>query len=128
REGVAVQESNAATALGYLDVAPGGRLIERIEIGGAVHEAHRGQCGGEIEQARVVPWIRSPARIHVLSPFGSNGSDYLGHGRSVSLSRLKVLGANLNRSESCLSSGAAPSPPPPPHRAPRDAIARRRRA
>ena len=74
---MAVQERNAAAALGYLDVALGGRLIERIEVGGAVHEADRGQCRGEVEQARVVPWIRtSPARIHALSPFGSNGSDY----------------------------------------------------
>jgi hypothetical protein len=37
-----------------------------------VHEAYRGQCRGEVEEARVVPWMRtSPARIHVLSPFGS---------------------------------------------------------
>src|SRR5262245_40734399 len=71
-EGVAVQERNTAATLGYLDVAPEGRLIQRIEVSGAVHEAHRGQCRGEVEQARVVSWIRtSPARIHVLSPFGS---------------------------------------------------------
>jgi len=67
---VAVQERNAAAALGYLDVALGGRLIERIEVGRAVQEDHRGKCRGEVEQARVVPWIQtSPARIHGLSSF-----------------------------------------------------------
>src|SRR5262249_58508116 len=76
-EGVAVQEKNTAATLGYLDVAPEGRLIERIEVGGAVHEAHRGQCRGGVEQARVVPWIRtSPARIHGLSPFASHRYDH----------------------------------------------------
>src|SRR5262249_23625125 len=81
--------------------ALGRRLIERIEVGPAVHEADRGQCRGEIEQARVVPWIRtSPARIHVLSPIGSNGS--LGRNRRVSLSGRKSLGAKLNCSEICL--------------------------
>src|SRR6201987_2329875 len=76
-EGAAVQERNAAAALGYLDVALGGRLIERIEVGRAVHEAHRGKCRGAVEQERGVPWVRtSPARIHALSPFGSAGSDY----------------------------------------------------
>src|SRR5262249_774666 len=77
-EGVAVQERNAAAALGYFDVGLGGRLIERIEVGGAVHEAHRGACRGEGEQARVGPWSRSPARNHVLSPFGSDGAGYEG--------------------------------------------------
>jgi hypothetical protein len=100
---VAVQERNAAAALGYLDVALGGRLIERIEVDRAVHEAPRGQGRGEIEQARVVPWIRtSPARIHALSPFGSNGLAIEAVARNVWLSGRKVLGTNLNCSESCL--------------------------
>jgi hypothetical protein len=68
-EDVAVQERNTAVAVGYLDVAIGGRLIDRIEVGGAVHEAHHGHRRGEVEQARVVSWIRtSPARIHVSLP------------------------------------------------------------
>jgi len=46
---LAVQERNAVAVLDYLDVALGGRLIERIEIGGAVHEADRGQSRGEVE-------------------------------------------------------------------------------
>src|SRR6185312_4680542 len=84
-------------------VALGRRLIKRIEVGSAVHEADRGQCRGEVEQARVVPWIRtSPARIHVLSPFGSNGLTIEAVARSVWLSGRKVLGTNLNCSESCL--------------------------
>ena len=44
-----MQERNAAVALGYLDVALGRRLIERIEVGRAVHEAHRRQRRGEVE-------------------------------------------------------------------------------
>ena len=34
-----MQERDAAAELDYLDVAVGGRLIEWIEVGGAVHEA-----------------------------------------------------------------------------------------
>jgi len=100
---MAVQERNAAAALGYLDVAVGARPIERIEVDRAVHEAHRGQGRCEVEQARVVPWIRtSPARVHALSPFGSNGLTIEAVARSVWLSGRKVLGTNLNCSESCL--------------------------
>src|SRR5262245_56203460 len=74
-ERVAEQERNAAAALDYLDVALGNRLSERIEVGGAVYGAHSWQFRREIGQARFVAWIRtSPARIHVVSPFGSNGS------------------------------------------------------
>ena len=58
-----------------------------------MHEAHRGHCRGEVEQARVVALIRtSPATVLTIEAVA-------GVSRCPAA---KVLGTNLNRSESCL--------------------------